>query len=48
MPSHKAGKDYFGSAISHPPFLLTYFSIPNSLPYLGLRQPGKRFYDTSL
>ncbi len=51
MPSYtpnKPGKDDFGSDSSHPPLLLTYFCIPNSLPYLGLGQPGKRFHDTSL
>lgn len=46
MPSYtpnKPGKDYLcAPASSHHPFLLTYFSIPNSLPYLGLGQPGKK------
>lgn len=44
MPSHtqnKPGKDNFAAASSHQPFLLTHFSIPNSLSYLGLGQPGK-------
>lgn len=37
-------EDTLDPVSSHSSFLLTYFSIPISLAYLGLGRPGKRFH----
>lgn len=44
VPTHQTSqkKTLLVPSSSHPSFLLTYFSIPISLPYLGLGQAGKR------
>lgn len=39
---NKSGEDTLVPLSSHPSFVLTYFSIPISLAYLGLGRAGKR------